>query len=421
MKSMPWQDIYPAANWQQFITDYLAKKITSKSTTFGDRFHRRRRIDATLAQLTRDITTYHGIEKRSIENLIPRANMLRGIAHTGQTFLNQYRIGEKGSANAAQKGSLDYAVTKLVRKAHRKAEYLDQLHSHVTSPDKGGRAGNKTSLLEYLNRDKVRAPDLVGMVKDVRLEKLDPWHRPFELEISSEFKYYKPDHLINAVFQLWQWDNTTDLPLFVWMEGHYVCTGTFRNDRWGEYTRGWVEDSDNPVEMPVGRGQVSYNTNQTLHLVMIRGGRLQRWSPGSSDTQPLHTLDASGKPGDTNTIGMYAYVWDKHGQIFTTEHSVGGFHHSSFTSGKKVKCAGMIKADNGKVTRVSNNSGHYKPGTRYLKNFVAFLRDKNILTQDAKVEDHRTVYTAREFLMLRPTSPRPPRPPLQRNKPRHLL
>ena len=74
--------------------------------------------------------------------------------------------------------------------------------------------------------------------------------------------------------------------------------------------------------------------------------------------RPLHTLASAGK-GDPDTAGMHAYVWAKGGDILTAQHEGLTFHHSSFTSGKKVKCAGMIRVDGGKVTKISNNSGHY--------------------------------------------------------------
>lgn len=430
MKSMPWEDICSEADWRTFITDYQDRKITSRSTTFGDRFHRRRhiddnRLDDTLNRLTRDISNYHSILKRSVENLPIRANMLRGIAHTAQGFLNRYRIGRKGTAGAARKGTLDYVVTKLVRRAERKAEYCFQLYEHVISPEKGNRAGSKEHLLRYLNRDRHHPDDLLGLAGDVRLEKLDPWHRPFEEEINSDFSVnYRPSHMFNAVFKLWMWDET-DLPLFVWMEGHYICTGVFADDRWGGYTRGWVGGG---LGMPVvtrkvgeriieqkSSGQISYGENQTLHMIQIKGTTLHKWSLYSSESIPLHTLDALGKPfvpgrDFINTRGMYAYVWDKYGQIYAAEHAGGYFHHSSFTSGKKVKCAGMFKVDNGKVTSVNNNSGHYKPETRYLKNFVAFLRENTLFAEGAQVQDshEKTTNSVREFMMQRPSTMHPP-------------
>ncbi len=367
-KDMPWQDILPLSKWISFLHAYKKMEITSNATTFADRFHRRRRIDDDLLLLSSRIRGYHGIPKRSIINLAPRANSLRLIAHTGQSFLNRFRIGEKGSATGAQKGSLDYAVTKLVRRATRKAEYLEQLKVHVESDP---RSRSKRSLIEYLQREKSRPDDMVGLIRDVRLEKLDPWHRPFESPIMmpGEFRYEMDhSHMFNAVFSLWQRDNTTDVPLFVWMEGHYVCTGVFNEDLWGQQTQEWVDDG---MGMPKGSGQVSYGANEEICITHIIGNRLHTALIGASEYTPLNTLQSAGKGDDT--VGMHAYVWDKHGDIYTANHAGGSLHHSSFTSGSKVKCAGMIRVNNGKVRTVTNDSGHYQPGKRYLLNFVRYL------------------------------------------------
>ena len=54
----------------------------------------------------------------------------------------------------------------------------------------------------------------------------------------------------------------------------------------------------------------------------------------------------------------------------------GTFHHSSFLSGKPVLCAGEIAVDQGKITKVSNSSGHYRPSTSDLLNCVTALGRK---------------------------------------------
>jgi hypothetical protein len=47
----------------------------------------------------------------------------------------------------------------------------------------------------------------------------------------------------------------------------------------------------------------------------------------------------------------------------------------------------MIEAMGGKIIKVSNDSGHYKPQTRHLKAFVQFLSMQNAFGPDAKVVD----------------------------------
>lgn len=54
----------------------------------------------------------------------------------------------------------------------------------------------------------------------------------------------------------------------------------------------------------------------------------------------------------------------------------GTLHHSSFLSGKGVICAGEIILDNGTLSYISNESGHYRPKTEDLLNCVDILDTK---------------------------------------------
>lgn len=49
----------------------------------------------------------------------------------------------------------------------------------------------------------------------------------------------------------------------------------------------------------------------------------------------------------------------------------------------------MIKVQQGKVSYVSNNSGHYKPSNENLRQFCSWLRDRNVLTPDVKITEMR--------------------------------
>ena len=82
-----------------------------------------------------------------------------------------------------------------------------------------------------------------------------------------------------------------------------------------------------------------------------------------------------------------AYVWTPDDLIFVAPHQATVFHHSSFTSGKKVRCSGMIGGKDGKVIHVDNNSGHYLPSTNHLHSFVEMLASRRVFHADAIVMD----------------------------------
>ncbi len=101
----------------------------------------------------------------------------------------------------------------------------------------------------------------------------------------------------------------------------------------------------------------------------------------------------------------------------------GKFHHSSFLSGKPVKCAGEVLFLNGAVRYVSNESGHYQPSTQQLIDIVEVLRDVyHVNLAQLAVADLSTQIewaTATIFLAARgrrlkplPTPPRKALPPL---------
>ena len=89
--------------------------------------------------------------------------------------------------------------------------------------------------------------------------------------------------------------------------------------------------------------------------------------------QPLDSSAFKGK-----SPGFGAFVIDKKGQFYFNKHIKSKFHHSSFTSGDDVLCAGMIKIKSGKVEIVNNDSGHYKPDGIHLALAFHLLNNKGV-------------------------------------------
>jgi hypothetical protein len=82
------------------------------------------------------------------------------------------------------------------------------------------------------------------------------------------------------------------------------------------------------------------------------------------------------------------------------------FNHSSFNAGHDVVCAGTLKINNGDLTEIDNNSGHYKPGRDNLFNCLDVLAGEGVDLTNTTVnlyvfvggrkEEHR--YLAPAFL-----------------------
>ncbi|MHC4644364.1 MAG: hypothetical protein ACYTBJ_02595 [Planctomycetota bacterium] len=406
-------------------------------------------LPKTVLTLDLQIRHYHNIEKRSVANLKTRAGMLRMIAATGQMFLTRHKLAptlktdikdqirkkimrpqisneirqqvdkdlggvtnemerkmisgevdveqwkrEKFNSYMQQKyedeyetykdASFDYAISKLVRRARRKSEYIEKLIQHLDNADRG--FTGREELLEYI-KSKSEGPDnndLVGIKSHEILEKVDPWHRPIEIKIHN--KTHLPvgggPTVHGHAFVEWMRDESQDLPFFVWLEGHYICT-----DRDAH-----VDDVGTP-DYPTGH--VSYSRSDQelggkIRLISVRNGML--WAYWETNEQTLDidlfdTSDAGAIPGKGKLHNAYAYVWSKEGFIFAGIHQQSEFHHSSIVSGKKVRCAGMIGAVDGKIRWLDNSSGHYMPGSHHLRKFVEFLSIRNAFATDALVAD----------------------------------
>lgn len=74
-------------------------------------------------------------------------------------------------------------------------------------------------------------------------------------------------------------------------------------------------------------------------------------------------------------------------KLYMARNELGKFHHSSFTGGKNVLCAGALKIKNNHISYVSNESGHFKPSqSRFRKTMLQYLHDKNALSSVESVK-----------------------------------
>ena len=84
-----------------------------------------------------------------------------------------------------------------------------------------------------------------------------------------------------------------------------------------------------------------------------------------------------------------AYVITLGGNLIIHDHIVCDrskgqtYFHSTLAAGMPVICAGLIRVDNGIITDISNESGHYKPGIANLYNAVKLL--DNVICLDCMI------------------------------------
>jgi len=421
MKEMPWQDIISLAEWRNLLDRFehgQAASVARKKRWFRRTYNLPKHIEV----LDRQIEHYHGLAKQSADMKVQRerAGTLKMIAVQCNSFLTANRIQNKSTLKrsmtedkyATYKRTLDYMVEKTRRRALRKADYIEKLVEHVDQHDRG--FTTKRNLFNYL-KSKAEVSftsNFVGLGAHVIMERVDPWHRPIENNIDADRQNpvgKAEGSEISVAFGRWA-AAQTDAPFFVWLEGHGICTGTYADQNLSEaIANGSIEQLG---------GTVKYGQSATL-ATAIENGRLYVYSMQADNTFQktlFDTQDAKGasvKSDQLQRFGnhpypVYAYAWSRDGVIFTNIHQTGQIHHSSLLSGKKVQCSGMIAVENGKIRSVDNNSGHYKPQFRHLKNFVRFLQASGVFASNARVREEtaKKSYDVQEFLAAAPPVPK---------------
>jgi hypothetical protein len=94
---------------------------------------------------------------------------------------------------------------------------------------------------------------------------------------------------------------------------------------------------------------------------------------------------ADGKPLDTSKMvtmhsgpGAAIYVMSAQGNLHLHSHSVGHYHHSSLLAGNSVAGAGELRAVNGRITWLSNKSGHYKADYYAMLQVLGMLQARGV-------------------------------------------
>lgn len=135
-------------------------------------------------------------------------------------------------------------------------------------------------------------------------------------------------------------------------------------------------------------------------------------------------VDGNGRPIDTSGSssvfgsGRMIFVLSPDGRMYASaDQAIGEFHHSSFLSGGDVAGAGEITVQNGRITEVSDQSGHYRPTQTQVWQTLDYLRRNGV---DLSTVQYRnwsgTTVNAEQFyfdygLQLANPPPRPTRGP----------
>ena len=74
----------------------------------------------------------------------------------------------------------------------------------------------------------------------------------------------------------------------------------------------------------------------------------------------------------------WIFVADTNFRLYVGIKQSGAFQHSSFLSAGRISDAGLIKIKDGRLTKLSPLSGHYRPPVSNFKSFVHSLKDEGV-------------------------------------------
>jgi hypothetical protein len=104
---------------------------------------------------------------------------------------------------------------------------------------------------------------------------------------------------------------------------------------------------------------------------------------------------------------LQAFVFDKDGSLYIATHTGllskniedPTLTHASFLRSRPAELTGMLSInEKGKITKISNNSGHYKPEILDMYRGIKLLKDKGVFADDCRVQIGRKSKVINSFM-----------------------
>lgn len=144
-----------------------------------------------------------------------------------------------------------------------------------------------------------------------------------------------------------------------------------------------------------------YLTNagmQRMYKLRYRAGLAWRWN---FNTNTYTVFDSTDNSESENDDQLVHFVMNQRGAIYAGfDRNVIWFKHSSLVGGADALAAGRLKVQQGVVTYVENDSGHYHPTFKHMVNLLQRLRLYGSNLANTRVGRHSngTVFTAQQML-----------------------
>jgi len=378
----PWRDIPSLADWDKVLAG------TSQTDPGVDRVVWMKHL---LKQLNTSIRYYHAIQKDDWHLFPSRVAELASVKRQAETYFGPRGLGAKARLHKADghkgldttnttKYPLETWVVSLAKRAQKKADYLTVLYDWYNSPKAKPTyldANDLWNLLQAKQQNNVKGANQEFLSTSVyaKMEKVDPFHRNVVFFFTQDQSDIAPYHnnAMATAFREWIWSwpgfgpdpgagRKWDASFFEWLEYHPICTGT------PVATQGFDMGLKTGVHMinyaPANLYPIKVSKFWPIRVNLGTGGG---WE--NLNTPTMLPASIKGPPGGA------AFVWDVDGHLWVHEHLGADFRHTSFKAGKKIRCSGMITVADGKVTHLSDESGHYAPERKQLWYFYWWLEN----------------------------------------------
>src|SRR5439155_15548923 len=119
------------------------------------------------------------------------------------------------------------------------------------------------------------------------------------------------------------------------------------------------------------------------YRITVQGGLLYGHLPGNKEPYDTKSFGAALMNVEE---GFAAFVVSATSPaMYAGEAELGKLHHSSFMAGAPVLSAGLIQVEQGRLVRITNQSGHYRPCAEHLYNALLFLHRNHLPLSGVRV------------------------------------
>ena len=349
-------------------------------------------LKAQLDGLTKILDNYHLIDKNRQENIPLRCQQLVEIKQVAEACIASINTYKFPSGFETLQASINDMLDFIIAKAEAKSLYLSALETHF-----------KKDYWELLANFLPRLGASGEVLRAIHPDYAEEFQSPVNLAFNTP-------SLAGNSYNIWKYELEESLKAkAVAFEGkvsELEATGMDNNaarraaEKMIDETFAmvppfflWLEAQQQWNDAAGLENAVAYHKDTkaqvAARLSFTNGGQVHIKVKGDLDSRIFSTNTMHGREAAFVMIADPSGKRDAPHWILAGPHIVSEQHHSTFVGGKPVLAAGMMSVnDEGKITKITNKSGHYKPSVFQLMRFVAEVLAKAppIVAQDFSVE-----------------------------------